>query len=205
MTCKRCDPTNETEHWNDYSHSTIAFVSYPSKYKDHAELVIRSLTREVGSQNITGSIDLRVPIEFCPFCGKDLSGEKEKPKLDRDGLLCERGDIVFGLGREQHRYKVLSEELDVEKCEPYDHGRFTLPCLDLTEGDESVCFLDPNMVSHTEPGSYEELQGMLREEDPEGDSYEKLRDEMNAVNGPVGTITAGKWADRLTALMERDK
>lgn len=130
----------------------------------------------------------------------------EQPHFDSQGIRCKRGDIVFGLGREQHRYKVLSEELDVEKCEPYNHGRFTLPCLDLTEGDESVCFLDPNMVSHTEPGSYEELQGMLREESPKGDedSYEKLRDEMNAVNGPIGTITVGKWADRLTSLMERD-
>lgn len=129
-----------------------------------------------------------------------------RPQYDRNGVLCKPGDTVFGLGREQHRYKVLSEELDVEKCEPYNHGRFTLPCLDLTEGDESVCFLDPNMVSHTEPGSYEELQGMLCEESPKGDedSYEKLRDEMNAVNGPIGTITVGKWADRLTSLMERD-
>ena len=129
----------------------------------------------------------------------------ERPQFDRQGIRCAPGDIVFGLGREQHRYKVLSEELDVEKCEPYDHGRFTLPCLDLTEGDESVCFLDPSMVSHKEPESYEELQGMLHKEGSEEDSYEKLRDEMRATEGPVGTITAGKWADRLTALMERDQ
>lgn len=221
MTCKRCDPTNETEHWNDYSHSTIAFVSYPSKYKDHAELVIRSLTREVGSQNITGSIDLRVPIEFCPFCGKDLTGEKEKPKLDRDGLLCERGDIVFGLGREQHRYKVLSEELDVEKCESYNHGRFTLPCLDLTEGDESVCFLDPRMVSHEEPKSFLNqnqvadhsilvdpskfdsphlmILGPPRNPNPEEDSFEKLRDDLKRKYGSNST-----WVKRLTALMKQE-
>lgn len=129
----------------------------------------------------------------------------EKPQFDRQGIRCAPGDIVFGLGREQHRYKVLSEELDVEKCEAYEDGRFTLPCLDLTEGDKSVCFLDPSMVSHKEPESYEELQEMLRKENSEEDSYEKLRDEMRATEGPVGTITAGKWADRLTALMERDQ
>ena len=129
-----------------------------------------------------------------------------RPQYDRDGLLCKRGDIVFGLGREQHRYKVLSEERDVEKCEPYDHGRFTLPCLDLTEGDESVCFLDPRMVSHKEPGSYEELQGILQEESPEEDSYQKLRDDMlKWCCRPAHPGEAVKqWADRLTAMMERD-
>lgn len=123
----------------------------------------------------------------------------ERPQFDRQGIRCAPGDIVFGLGREQHRYKVLSEELDVE------NGRFTLPCLDLTEGDKSVRFLDPSMVSHKEPESYEELQEMLRKENSEEDSYEKLRDEMRATEGPVGTITAGKWADRLTALLERNQ
>ncbi len=124
-----------------------------------------------------------------------------RPQYDCNGVLCKRGDIVFGLGREQHRYKVLSEELDVEKCEPYNHGRFTLPCLDLTEGDESVCFLDPRMVSHKEPGSYEELQEMLREESPkgDGDSYEKLRDDLKRKYG-----SNSQWVKRLTALVERD-
>lgn len=37
----------------------------------------------------------------------------------------------------------------------------------------------------------------------ERDTLAKLRDEMRAINGPVGTITAGKWADRITAIMER--
>ena len=124
-----------------------------------------------------------------------------RPQYDRNGVLCKPGDTVFGLGREQHRYKVLSEELDVEKCEPYNHGRFTLPCLDLTEGDESVCFLDPRMVSHKEPGSYEELQEMLREESPkgDGDSYEKLRDDLKRKYG-----SNSQWVERLTAIMERD-
>lgn len=123
-------------------------------------------------------------------CGATMSASSScfshtLPQYDCNGVLCKRGDIVFGLGREQHRYKVLSEELDVEKCEPYNHGRFTLPCLDLTEGDESVCFLDPRMVSHKEPGSYEELQEMLREESPkgDGDSYEKLRDGLRILQG----------------------
>lgn len=129
-----------------------------------------------------------------------------RPQYDRNGVLCKPGDTVFGLGREQHRYKVLSEENDVEKCEPYDHGRFTLPCLDLTEGDESVCFLDPRMVSHKEPGSYEELQEMLQEESPEEDSYQKLRDDMLKWRyRPAHPGEAVKqWADRLTAMMERD-
>lgn len=124
-----------------------------------------------------------------------------RPQYDRNGVLCKPGDTVFGLGREQHRYKVLSEELDVEKCEPYNHGRFTLPCLDLTEGDESVCFLDPRMVSHKEPGSYEELQEMLREESPkgDGDSYEKLRDDLKRKYG-----SNSQWVKRVTAIMERD-
>lgn len=124
-----------------------------------------------------------------------------RPQYDRNGVLCKPGDTVFGLGREQHRYKVLSEERDVKKCEPYDHSRFTLPCLDLTEGDESVCFLDPRMVSHEEPGSYEELQEMLREESPKGDedSYEKLREDLKRWYG-----NNSSWVKRLTALMERD-
>lgn len=141
-----------------------------------------------------------------PGCGATMSAPSScfshtRPQYDCNGVLCKRGDIVFGLGREQHRYKVISEELDVEKCEPYNHGRFTLPCLDLTEGDESVCFLDPRMVSHKEPGSYEELQEMLREESPkgDGDSYEKLRDDLKRKYG-----SNSPWVKRLTAIMERD-
>lgn len=141
-----------------------------------------------------------------PGCGATMSAPSScfshtRPQYDCNGVLCKRGDIVFGLGREQHRYNVLSEELDVEKCEPYNHGRFTLPCLDLTEGDESVCFLDPRMVSHKEPGSYEELQEMLREESPKGggDSYEKLRDDLKRKYG-----SNSQWVKRLTAIMERD-
>lgn len=140
-----------------------------------------------------------------PGCGATMSAPSScfshtRPQYDCNGVLCKRGDIVFGLGRELHRYKVLSEELDVEKCEPYNHGRFTLPCLDLTEGDESVCFLDPRMVSHKEPGSYEELQEMLREESPkgDGDSYEKLRDDLKRKYG-----SNSQWVKRLTAIMER--
>ena len=130
-----------------------------------------------------------------------------RPQYDRDGVLCKPGDTVFGLGREQHRYKVLLEERDVEKCEPYDHGRFTLPCLDLTDGDECVSFLDPRMVSHKEPGSYEELQEMLCKESSEEDSYKKVRDDLLAAqenwDGDPNNLLV--YADRITALMEQER
>ena len=56
-------------------------------------------------------------------------------------------------------------------------------------------------MSHKEPGSYEELQEMLREESPkgDGDSYEKLRDDLKRKYG-----SNSQWVKRLTALVERD-
>lgn len=71
----------------------------------------------------------------------------EPPKvLDADGVEIKVGDEVWGIGREQHAYKVLEPESG-DECA---HGRFTVKCVDLTYC-ELVVYADPSSLTHKRP------------------------------------------------------
>ena len=94
--------------------------------------------------------------------------------LDSDGVEIKGGDTVWHVNGSN----------PWEVCEVTANGILIKDELSVSDGCN---MFEPDSLTHREP-----------------DSLEKLRDEMLAVDGPVGTITAGKWADRLTAIMERD-
>ena len=78
--CEYCDPALETDHWVRFgAESTSAFVSFTGGGGKPAppQLVVRLLLREGSIQNVTGSYDHRMPVNFCPWCGRDLRGESE--------------------------------------------------------------------------------------------------------------------------------
>lgn len=81
----------------------------------------------------------------------------EPPKvLDADGVEIKVGDEVWGVGREQHAYKVLEPKSGDE----YARGRFTVKCVDLTYG-ELVVYADPSSLTHKRPepeDSWEQIE-----------------------------------------------
>lgn len=81
----------------------------------------------------------------------------EPPKvLDADGVEINVGDEVWGIGREQHAYKVLEPKSGDE----YARGRFTVKCVDLTYG-ELVVYADPSSLTHKRPeteDSWEQIE-----------------------------------------------
>lgn len=76
--CKYCDPANEIAFWNRFTWKPVAFISYgtgPNMTHKQPEIVARSLAWHQGEQIITGSVDVRIPAKFCPWCGEKLGGD----------------------------------------------------------------------------------------------------------------------------------
>ena len=80
--------------------------------------------------------------EWCFRYGEPVK-RPEPEVLDADGVPIKVGDIVYGTGREEHRYSV------VNPAHPEGEGRFMVKCEDLNECE--FCFCDPSMLTHHAP------------------------------------------------------
>lgn len=101
-----------------------------------------------------------------------------EPKvLDADGVETKVGDTVWSL-KDSTKWEVT----ETHPIEP----RISLRQLDTEKEVEGGWFLSSE-YSHREP-----------------DSLEKLRDDILDTCEPITSVTKQEWADRLTAIMERD-
>lgn len=166
------------------------------------------------------------------FIRSNLQRDYVPVPLDKDGEKINRNCLYYGadgrdwriIGFSRGRYNVIGQHDD--KIQPLRAKWLSrnAPNPVLTIDDKEIVqnqrlyllkngapvvvskiHYDTRTVDVVMPPYYRFRQNVnAREFISERDTLVKLRDEMLAVNGPVGTITAGKWADRITAIMERD-
>ena len=122
----------------------------------------------VGDAYIDGSGDCNiiVAVRICDVCvdlvGEDgfltgfKPGERVKrpaPKvLDADGVEIHEGEILRGVGRSQHLFKVI----DPHHIDPEVGEAFSVRCIDLD--DSEWCHCRPELLTHTRPDSWERLE-----------------------------------------------
>lgn len=165
------------------------------------------------------------------FIRSNLQRDYVPVPLDKDGEKINRSCLYYGAdGRDWHilgfsrgRYNVIGQHED--KIQPLrakwlsrnaPNPVLTIDDKEIEQGNclyliksgnpvvVSKIHYDTRTVDVVMPPYYRFKQNVnARELISERDTLAKLRDEMRAINGPVGTITAGKWADRITAIMER--
>lgn len=93
------------------------------------------------------------------WCGKDdgagVNGERvkrpEPEVLDADGVPIEVGDVLYGIGRTGHEFKVLN-------LHDVDEGlgdAFSVKCYDMD--DDEKCHCRPELLTHRKPDSWEKL------------------------------------------------
>lgn len=152
--------------------------------------------------------------------------------FDKDGEKINRSCLYYGAdGRDWHilgfsrgRYNVIGQHDD--KIQPlrakWLSRKAPIPVLTI-DGKEIVrnqrlylfksgapvvvskIHYDTQTVEVARPPYYRFNQNVnSRDLISEPDSLKKLQHEMRAIDGPVETITVGKWAERLTAIMELD-
>lgn len=79
--------------------------------------------------------------------------ERPAPKvLDADGVEIHVGETLYGIGREQHKYEVINPHYIVAEAGEV----FTVLCYDRDDGEE--CHCRPEMLTHTQPDSWERLE-----------------------------------------------
>lgn len=126
-------------------------------------------------------------------CGdKDEPIRLPEPKmLDADGVEIKVGDKVYLVpgkhcGTFPLRYYMAGVEYTVVENKSLSHKADGRICI--SRGDFVLGFPMPEQVTHCEP-----------------DSLEKLRDDIyNGANSSPAMFVVKSWADRLTAIMERD-
>lgn len=72
--------------------------------------------------------------------------------LDADGVEIHKGEILQGVGRSQHLFKVL----DPHHVDPEIGEAFSVRCIDLDDSEE--CHCRPGLLTHTRPDSWERLE-----------------------------------------------
>lgn len=104
--------------------------------------------------------------------------KRPEPKvLDAEGIEINVGDTVW--------LTTSGNKLRVDGFTPWKYVRCSNPEID---GDhEAGLNFAPESLTHREP-----------------DSYEKVRDDILDTCEPITSVTKQEWADRLTAIMERD-
>lgn len=116
---------------------------------------------------------------------------RSEPKvLDADGVEIKIGDKVYLVpGKHCGTFPLLhympGVEYTVVENDSPSHKANGRICI--SRGDSVLGFPMPEQVTHREP-----------------DSLEKLRDDVLDTCEPITSVTKQEWADRLTALMERD-
>lgn len=79
--------------------------------------------------------------------------KRPAPKvLDADGVEIHVGETLYGIGREQHKYEVINPHYIVAEAGEV----FTVLCYDRDDGEE--CHCRPEMLTHTQPDSWERLE-----------------------------------------------
>ena len=165
------------------------------------------------------------------FIRSNLQRDYVPVPLDKDGEKINRNCLYYGadgrdwriIGFSRGRYNVIGQHDD--KIQPLrakwlsrnaPNPVLTIDDKEIKQGNclyliksgnpvvVSKIHYDTRTVDVVMPPYYRFRQNVAaRDLISERDTLAKLRDEMRAINGPVGTITAGKWADRITAIMER--
>ncbi len=72
--------------------------------------------------------------------------------LDADGVEIHKGEILQGVGRSQHLFKVL----DPHHVDPEIGEAFSVRCIDLDDSEE--CHCRPGLLTHTRTDSWERLE-----------------------------------------------
>lgn len=76
----------------------------------------------------------------------------ETKVLDADGVEIHEGEILRGVGRSQHLFKVI----DPHHIDPEVGEAFSVRCIDLD--DSEWCHCRPELLTHTRPDSWERLE-----------------------------------------------
>lgn len=76
----------------------------------------------------------------------------ETKVLDADGVEIHEGEILRGVGRSQHLFKVI----DPHHIDPEVGEAFSVRCYDSDEHEE--CHCKPKLLTHTRPDSWERLE-----------------------------------------------
>ena len=76
----------------------------------------------------------------------------ETKVLDADGVEIHEGEILRGVGRSQHLFKVI----DPHHIDPEVGEAFSVRCIDLD--DSEWCHCRPELLTHTRPDSWELLE-----------------------------------------------
>lgn len=107
--------------------------------------------------------------------------KRPEPKvLDAEGVSCKKGETVWTRNGESG---IIASVHNADE-QPTPHAvRRGIPFIRYEGGRWNYA----DEISHREP-----------------DSYEKLRDDILDTCEPITSVTKQEWADRLTALMERD-
>lgn len=133
------------------------------------------LIYEDGSGTVYGEDDLPYKVDDGAAAGIDEPHKRPKPKiLDADGVEIKVGDAVWHV----------SEPGEVGEVET------------LIPASANVCVLWSTGAESYTPGV--DLTHL------EPDSLEKLRDDVLDTCEPITSVIKQEWADRLTAIMERD-
>ncbi len=88
--------------------------------------------------------------------------------LDADGVEIKIGEILRGVGRSQHLFKVI----DPHHVDPELAEAFSVRCIDLDDSEE--CHCRPELLIHTRPDSWELWERDLRR----GETCEEACDEL---------------------------
>ena len=114
------------------------------------EFIVRNVYFENGHGKLRSSVS-----DGCYWNWKSADTRVKRPApkvLDADGVEIHVGETLYGIGREQHKYEVINPHYIVAEAGEV----FTVLCYDRDDGEE--CHCRPEMLTHTQPDSWERLE-----------------------------------------------